>query len=234
MFFEIGKVFERNLDKDINDFADFTEKEHLIIAISGQAIRTEWFEKDRQYDFYDLKGMVQSFLSKLLPDIIFRTEFSAADQFTDYIYSLSSGKILGGKGGHVRKQICDLFDVNQDVFIFTFELEHLKNIEQPKRAFKELLKFPKVYRDFAFVFDRNIESEAVVGIIKGTGSKLLHQIKLFDIFQSDSLGENKKSLAFQLEYFDQNRTLTEEEVDKEFRNAIKAVEEKFHAKLRGT
>jgi phenylalanyl-tRNA synthetase beta chain len=62
----------------------------------------------------------------------------------------------------------------------------------------------------------------------------LHNVILFDIFQSESLGKQKKSLAFQLEYFDSSRTLTEEEVEKDFRTAIKAVEVKFKAQLRGT
>jgi phenylalanyl-tRNA synthetase beta chain len=64
-------------------------------------------------------------------------------------------------------------------------------------------------------------------------SKLLKNIKLFDIFESNSLGEGKKSLAFQLEYFDSTRTLTEEEVDKDFWKAIETVKTKLNAKLRG-
>jgi len=96
-----------------------------------------------------------------------------------------------------------------------------------------LLKFPKVYRDFAFILDNNVGSEDVIKIIKEVSSNLLHNIKLFDIFQSESLGKGKKSLAFQLEYFDQKRTLTEEEVEKDFRNAIKAVEQQLNAQLRG-
>ena len=61
----------------------------------------------------------------------------------------------------------------------------------------------------------------------------MQNIKLFDIFESDSLGEGKKSLTFQLEYFDPSRTLTEEEVDKDFWKAIEKVKTKFNAQLRG-
>jgi len=62
---------------------------------------------------------------------------------------------------------------------------------------------------------------------------LLKNIKLFDIFESESLGLNKKSLAFELTYFDENKTLTEDEVDKEFWNAIESVKIKLNAELRG-
>ena len=95
------------------------------------------------------------------------------------------------------------------------------------------MKFPKVVRDFAFVLDRDIECEAVIKTIFDGSSKLLKYVKLFDIFESESLGKDMKSLAFQLEYFDDRRTLTEEEVDKDFWNAIEAVKFKLNAQLRG-
>ncbi len=45
--------------------------------------------------------------------------------------------------------------------------------------------------------------------------------------------KNKKSMAFQLEYFDEERTLTEDEVEKDFSKLIKLVSKEFNAKLRG-
>ena len=88
-------------------------------------------------------------------------------------------------------------------------------------------------RDLAFVLDKDVASNDVEDVIKKASSKLLHNIKLFDIFQSESLGKDKKSLAFQLEFYEESRTLTEEEVEKDFRNIIKTVETKLNAKLRG-
>jgi phenylalanyl-tRNA synthetase beta chain len=232
-FFEIGKVFGLNNESGIKNFDDFSESEHLILGLSGNAIRTEWYEKDRDFDFYDLKGYIEAFLNKLLPEINFQMQYQNADSTKDFVYDISYQNQSVGNGGRVQKQLCSVFDINQEVFVLIFDLGKIKQIQISQRRFYDLLKFPKVYRDFAFVFDKKVESDSVVGIIKSVSSKLLHQIKLFDIFQSDSLGKGKKSLAFQLEYFDETRTLTEEEVEKEFRKAIKAVEEKFNAQLRG-
>ena len=64
-------------------------------------------------------------------------------------------------------------------------------------------------------------------------SELLKEVTIFDIFESDDLGLNKKSMAFQLEYFDEKRTLTEEEVEKELSSLVKIVSNKFNAQLRG-
>ncbi len=234
MFYEIGKVFEHKHDNEIKDFSDFEENEHLIFGLSGKAVRTEWYEKDRDYDFYDLKGNLLVFLNKYFPGVRFSFEYKAADLTNDFSYEISCQNMIIGSAGRIKKQLTDLFDINQEVFICIFSLDNLKKVDVSKKAFKELLKYPKVYRDFAFVFDKKVESDSVVEIIQSAGSKLLHQIKLFDIFQSDSLGNDKKSMAFQLEYFDESKTLTEEEVDTEFRKAIKAVEQKFNAQLRGS
>lgn len=231
--FEIGKVFEKNTDGEINSFDDFTESEHMIISVTGHAILTEWFEKDRQTDLFDLKGIALSIFQKLFPYQEFGLKYKEENKWIEQNFVIKSGNNICGIGGKVKKEVNDLFDVNQDVYLFVFYLDEIKKIEPSKRSFQELLKFPKVYRDFAFVLDKTIDTDSVIDVIKKASSKLLHQIKLFDIFQSDSLGKGKKSLAFQLEYYNLERTLTEEEVDKDFRKAITAVEKTFNAQLRG-
>ena len=58
-------------------------------------------------------------------------------------------------------------------------------------------------------------------------------VKVFDIFESKELGPDKRSMAFELEYFDTDRTLTEEEVEKDFSNLINLISKEYNAKLRG-
>ncbi|MHB8904657.1 MAG: phenylalanine--tRNA ligase subunit beta [Melioribacteraceae bacterium] len=232
--FEIGKVFEQLSETKIKSFDDFKENEQLLLIVTGNSIRTEWFEKDRAFDIHDMKGLVSSFLNNLLPGVTIADNYSENDfAFLDYAFEIvADGKNLGNCG-KLKKEICSLFDINQDVFLFQTNLNEIKQIPIPKKAFKDLLKFPKVYRDCAFVLDSNIRSDEVSEVIKENGSNLLHNVKLFDIFQSESLGSGKKSLAYQLEYYDPSKTLTEEEIEKVFSKTVKSVEQKFNAQLRG-
>ncbi len=233
--FEIGKVFEKITEKNISSFDDFRESECLLVCLTGNELRTDWFAQDRVFDVYDLKGFVESFLNKLMCNSAFTVSYPTADDsHLETIFNFLIGNQVLGYGGKVKKEACMLFDVDQEVFVFEMDLATLKQIAVPERTFHDLLKYPKVYRDFAFVLDISIDSHSIIEVIKSVSSNLLHNIKLFDIFQSESLGKGKKSLAFQLEYYHENRTLTEEEVDKEFRNAIKAVEQKLNGKLRGS
>ncbi len=233
--FEIGKVFELKTDQKIKSFDDFAEKEHVLVTLTGNAIRDEWFEKDRKFDVYDLIGTVESFLGKLLTGVSFNINFADEESaIYERIFDMKMNGAKIGEGGRIKKEICALFDIDVEVYCFVCDVEYLKSIELPKKVFAEPLKFPKVYRDFAFILNNDINSEVVINTIKHASSNLLHNIKLFDIFQSESLGKEKKSLAFQLEYYHSDRTLTEEEVDKDFRNAIKSVEQKLNAQLRGS
>ena len=131
---------------------------------------------------------------------------------------------------HVLKQ----FDINQNVFCFEFDVLSLKAVlPSGKRHFKELLKFPKVLRDFAFIFDKSVTYTEVIEHIIKSSSGLLKSVKIFDLFESDSLGDNKKSMAFALEFYDNDKTLAEDEIDKEFNKLIASVSNNFNAKLRG-
>lgn len=233
--FEIGKVFEKISQSKINSFDDFTETEQLLMAVTGNVFEKEWFEKEKAFDVYELKGIVESLYSKLFPGLSFETKYETLPNtlLKNTFQCILEGKVVG-TGGQLNQETTSAFDIEQGVFVFQVDLAVLKQITLPKKVFNELLKFPKVFRDCAFILDQSVTSDKVITTIKEVSSNLLHNIKLFDIFQSESLGEAKKSLAFQLEYFDSNKTLTEEEVEKDFRKAIKAVEQKLNAQLRGS
>ena len=112
-------------------------------------------------------------------------------------------------------------------------MDLLKEIKLKPVKYSEPLKFPKSIRDFAFIFNKSVSYDEVIKFIKKSGSELLKSVTLFDLFESEALGEDKKSMAFTLEYYSIDRTLTEEEVEKDFNSLIKAVTKNFNAQLRG-
>jgi phenylalanyl-tRNA synthetase beta chain len=232
--YEIGHVITK-INDEINDFSDFEETEHLLFAVTGNATDDEWYTKKREFDFYDLKGFADSFFTEVTNSEKIKTKYNPKSDNGIFEYSMENliGKNKFAEGGKVKKEILKEFEINQNVFVFDINLTELKKVETEISKFKDLLKFPKIKKDCAFILDSNIDYSAVVKIIKGSSSNLLKNVKLFDIFESESLGKSKKSLAFELTYFDSKRTLTEEEVEKEFWKAIDSVKNKFNAELRG-
>ena len=87
-------------------------------------------------------------------------------------------------------------------------------------------------KDLAFVVDDNVDSFDIISEIKKSGGKLLTDIKVFDIYKGEKLDSNKKSIAYNLTFEDNTRTLTEDEVMLVFNNIIRNVESKLNASLR--
>lgn len=231
--FEVGHVFQQKNDK-IKSFEDFEEKEQLIFITTGLQSEKQWDKEEEDYDIFALKGLVDEFLHKFfLDNVLIDSYYNKEDIIYDYKIVKKSGNLELGVGGKVRKDVLDEFDIQQDVFCFEFNLDVFRQIPEREKKYSPLLKYPKVSKDFAFVFDKSITYGEVIKYLENNSSKILKSIKIFDLFESINLGENKKSMAFSLEYYSEDRTLRDEEVDEDFNNLIKLVTEKFNAKLRG-
>ncbi len=234
MLFEIGNVFNKKSDSSINSFEDISEKQNLILILSGKEEEKTWNTQDSYFDFYSLKGYVNAFLNKIsLDNQLTDSYYSSENEIFNYYWTKNYNSKVIGTGGKVKKEVLTKFDINQEVFVFEFDLTSLKQITPEQKKYIEPPRFPKIIRDFAFIFDKNVQYLDVKNFILKKASMLLKSVELFDIFESESLGNNKKSMAFTLEYFDESRTLTEDEVEKDFNYLINEILKEFNAKLRG-
>ena len=62
----------------------------------------------------------------------------------------------------------------------------------------------------------------------------LEDIQLFDVYSGKHIPENKKSVAYTLTYRDKHNTLTEDEVNQEFEQAISELKSTFEVEIRGS
>lgn len=233
--FEIGNVFMRKNLQRIDSFSDFSENQNLAIVLSGKEIDKTWNQQEKYYDFYSLKGILKVFLQKIsLDNVLTDLYYSDVKSNYDLFFEKSYNSEIFGAGGKVKKQVLDLFGIDQDVYSFEFNLDRLRQIPKNIKKFVQPQKYPKVVRDFAFIFDESVKYEVVREFIAKSASSLLKNVYLFDLFESPSLGTGKKSMAITLEFFDANRTLTEEEVEKDFNNLIVKITKEFNATLRGS
>ncbi len=232
--FELGDVFNKTNDGEIKSFDDFIENQNLLFIISGKEQDKGWNTGVIDSDFYLLKGLVDSFLAKVsLDNVLNDSYYAAANEIYAYYLTKNLNDVELGKGGKIKSDVLKQFDINQDVYCFEFNLTQLKNVEAKNNGYVDPLKYPKIIRDFAFVLDKSVKYLDIKEFIKKKSSNLLKEVSVFDIFESNTLGENKKSIAFTLEFYDKDRTLTEEEVEKDFNNLISLITKEFNAQLRG-
>jgi len=232
--FEIGNVFNKNNENEIKDFSDFTENQSLIFLVSGNELEKTWNGEEKKSDFYLLKGYVNSFIKKIaLDNVLIDSYYSTANEIYAYHLTKNFNNVVIGSGGKVKFDVLKKYDINQDIYCFEFDLTKIRSIQLDKKHYQEPLKYPKIIRDFAFLFDKSIQYLDIKNFIFKKSSSLLKNVDVFDVFESESMGSDKKSMALTLEFYDENRTLTENEVQKDFENLILLITKEFNAQLRG-
>lgn len=106
----------------------------------------------------------------------------------------------------------------------------MSNIKPLK--YKEAPKYPGIEKDLAFIVSKDITAQELIDSIKKSGGRLLTDIKVFDVYIKDDKNDNEKSLAFNLTFQDNTKTLTDQEVMEQFNKIIDYVTKNHNAKLR--
>jgi phenylalanyl-tRNA synthetase beta chain len=99
-------------------------------------------------------------------------------------------------------------------------------------TYKEVSKFPPVQRDLALVVNKNITFNTVENTIQKLRLNKLQEVQLFDIFESEKLGADKKSMAISFTFMDEEKTLTDKEIDNMINRIVESFENELSADIR--
>jgi phenylalanyl-tRNA synthetase beta chain len=103
---------------------------------------------------------------------------------------------------------------------------------EKKIEFRELPRQLPVYRDLAMVVDKSLSFEAVEKAVRKAKVDKLQEVKLFDIFESEKLGKDKRSLALSFTFLDEEKTLTDKEIEGLVSRLIQTLEKEVSAEIR--
>jgi phenylalanyl-tRNA synthetase beta chain len=135
--------------------------------------------------------------------------------------------------GVIRKKVLKHFDIEQEVLYADFNWDALLEVTKARKtSFSAIPKYPAVRRDFALLLNNNVSYEEIEQIALKTEKKLLKEIDLFDVYQGSNLPEGKKSYAVSFKFQDENKTLTDKQVDKMMKKLQHRFEEELQAELR--
>lgn len=234
MLFETGHTFNKK-GNVISSFDDFVEDRMVTFLLTGRASQKTWNSNERFFDFYDLKGYFKSLLESFMNTSPLIHVYNNEEKgIFEYSIEVFAGEEKLGVLGKVSDQFCSKFDIGQVVYCAELFVNCIKRNTDKVKKYSPLLKYPKIVRDFAFIFDSNIKYGEISEFIRKNSSSLLKKVDLFDQYENESvIGPGKRSLAFTLEFFENDRTLTEEEVEKEFSGLINKITKHFNAVLRG-
>ncbi|MET0394504.1 MAG: phenylalanine--tRNA ligase subunit beta, partial [Chitinophagaceae bacterium] len=190
----------------------YTEPEHLCLYLTGNYTANSWRNQPAPADFYVLKGICAALLRLLgiSPDAtepLQDARFEAGLQV-----SINRKPVL--KAGVVAKDVLNRFGIRQPVLFADLDWDTLSQAAAGhKPAFHGIPKFPAVQRDLAMIVPRQLPYEQVEKTIQKIRLGKLQDIKLFDIFESEKLGAGKKSMAVNFTFLDEEKTLTDKEID---------------------
>jgi phenylalanyl-tRNA synthetase beta chain len=98
-------------------------------------------------------------------------------------------------------------------------------------VYHPISKFPSVRRDFAFVLDKSVSVTALTNLVKEIGGKIVTEVKVFDVFEDESLGD-KRSVALGVIAQDVEKTLDDAQIDELASKIVSEANAKFGAVLR--
>lgn len=207
--FEIGRIHFKYGDQ-------YKEQTVVGIILTGQAQEHTWYAKPRDFDFYDLKGIIENVFNELR---IFNVTFKPGD-----LKIFHTGRQAGifyqglelGSMGEIHPAIIRHLDISQRVYFAELNLHDLIQIRQVHYMMQPVPIFPASERDWTVTISEQIPVQQIFDNIRTIPSQLLKSITLLDIYQNEKLkAEKLKNVTLHFIYRDDQKTLSQEAVDEE-------------------
>ncbi|NLE36014.1 MAG: phenylalanine--tRNA ligase subunit beta [Bacteroidales bacterium] len=232
--FELGYIYRRKEGKNTLEITDnFAEKQVLSMALTGNMNEKRWNAPETPSGFFHLKGYAEMVLARfgitrheIVATEIQRGWFAEGIQYT-------AGSLEVASFGQVSRKYLSMFDIRQDVFYGEIEWENVIRLAGTRSIrFSELPRYPWVRRDLALLIDRSVKFSQIRDLAFRTERNILHEVDLFDVYESKTIGKDKKSYAVSFILRDERQTLTERNIEKTMGALVKAFEREFGATLR--
>ena len=216
--FEIGKVYVLDEEGVLPD-----ELPRLAMVMTGKRGKESWQDVSvpAEFDFYDLKGIVEGMISSLNVNG-FSIEAASHPSFRPGRTAKLklNDKQLGWIGEFHPLVVEKLgFRSAGPVLGCEMSLDILLPKTKNTIQFDPVSQFPPIVEDIAVIIDKTIPASTVEQTISKAGGFLLKSIELFDLYEGDQIPNGKRSLAYHLTFQAPDKTLKDKNVAK-LRNKI--------------
>ncbi len=226
--FEMGRVFSSDKNSEVG-----SQPYKVAGIICGKRYRASWDTDSLPVDFFDLKGLVESFSDKILLDNHDFILYDNSGYFdSEKVLGLKVNNTIVGCFGKINQTVSERFDVRIPVYGFEFLVEGLNKSSLRRKLFTQFSKYPFIEKDVAFIVDKSVQAGELEKAISQIGQPLITMVEIFDLYTGDKLAENKKSIAFRMRFQSTDRTLEDKEVNLLFKKIIDHINKNYSATLR--
>lgn len=224
-FFEFGKTYSSN------ETGRYQEQQQLAIYITGKLSTDSWKNKGDKSDFYYTKGIVE-LIASLLGIKITGYNIAINDKLDNCVEVMAKKDIVATIG-LVNKKTLLKFDIKQPVHFIDINWDALLAWHKKQKiTYAEIPKFPSVQRDLAIVIDKACSYEQVDKATKAAQINRLQSVNLFDVFENEKLGAGKKSMAISYTFLDEEKTMTDKDIDGMMNKIIASYQKELNAEIR--
>ena len=232
--FEFGRVFRR--DATVANGAVSVAGVAQPLRVSGLAYggidALQWASKERQVDFFDVKGDIESLLAPLA------VSFTAGEHPALHPGRSARIEVDGqaiGFVGELHPKWRQSYELPQAPVVF--ELDASALLQRLLPQFQPIPKQQSAWRDIAVIAGEQVTHEALMSTITGVDPGLIRSARLFDIYKpatpSADMAAGERSLAIRLELLDDTATLTDERIEAGVHRVLDNLKARLGVRLRG-
>lgn len=234
-FYEFGNVYNyvpaQSASKDVT--RKYSERKKLSIYVTGSQQGESWYLSSSRTDYYFLKSIVFATLrktginvNKLISSSIDTRLFAEGESFT-----INNKPLLNI--GRLNTAVLKQFDVKQDVFYAELEWSTLlREVKPDSVKFSEISRYPEVRRDLALLLDKSVKFSDIDALANRNGKGILRTVNLFDVYEGEKIEAGKKSYAVSFTMQDDQKTLTDNDIEKLMKRLVEVFEKELGAVIR--
>ena len=212
--FEIGQIHFR-------EGSGFGEKASLGLVLTGNHKPNHWEIKPREFDFYDLKGVLESlFASLLIKEVSFKNSnfktFHPKRQT-----SLSIHDKVFGVLGELHPALSQKLNLRGRLLFAELDLHVLEKHHPPFPQYKPLPLFPGSESDWTVTMKRTTDLKALFNALENLENPLLKQTELLSIYTGPNISPQEKNISLRFTYRDDKQTLDIDRVEEEHAKILK-------------
>jgi phenylalanyl-tRNA synthetase beta chain len=213
----------------------YIETPHLHLALMGNKQAESWNQPQQTVTYFTLKSIVYNVLARLgFKQSLFTAEYNSESNRLYNTCTLKIGDNILAQLGTVLPQITEPFDLGAPVYVADINWNTVRECSNTLSVkYKPVSVFPQVRRDLALLLDNAISYADLERIALQTEPVLLKQVNAFDVYQGDKIEGGKKSYAISFVLQDEEKTLTDQDIDRVMNKLVKKFEKELGAQLRG-
>ena len=228
---KLVKIFENA--KQFNKQSNQIIESNMLTGTIAELVEPRHWSNPKTISVFDIKSDIENLLNMVT------TKYQLVEKASEYYHPGRSASYVAQKDkvlaqfGEIHPKILEKLGIKGNVLCFEIFIDVLLdkiNLAKPKHIV--LSQYQPVIRDFSFILDKFITAGQLIDCIKRLHINEIQDISIFDIYESESLGENKKAIAFEVILQSDTHTLIDDELQSISQKIISAVTEKCNGILR--